>query len=255
MNKRQLRTAVLVGVIAAVAAIGIYMFSAVAQDRPHDPFTEGALPPTQVPPPPPTSLPAPPAAPAQALSHVQTETFDSLPTGWTAPATAAMPDQAGGWASEAGKLVAKQPDSGQQSFEDSLFLAPLATGTRATVSVQVYPQGNQVVGLAFRASKRGYYLFRVFRDGNNAPDHRQLQRYDAASGTYTTLASDTVGAGYQLGSWQDLRVALSGDLITCYFNNQQVFAVHDGTYADGQAGVYTLALGDVLFDNFTVALP
>jgi hypothetical protein len=39
---------------------------------------------------------------------------------------------------------------------------------------------------------------------------------------------------------------LNDDMITCYFNNQQVFAVHDGAYADDQAGVYTPALGDVL---------
>jgi len=239
-------------VIAAFAAIGIYMFSAVAQDRPHDPFTEGALPPAQVQPPP-TTVPA--AVPASALSNVQTESFDSLPSGWTAFDTAAMPDQKGSWASEAGKLVAKQPDSGQQSFEDSLFLAPLATGARANVAVQVYPQGNQVVGLVFRSSKSGYYLFRVFREGNNAPDRRQLQRYDASTGQYTTLASDTQGKGYELGKWQDLRVELEGDLIRCFFNDQKVFETHDGTFSAGQAGVYTLALGDVIFDNFSVAQP
>jgi hypothetical protein len=252
MNKRQLRTTLLVGVIAAFAAIGIYMFSAVAQDRPHDPFTEGALPPAQVQPPPTT---APAAAPSSALSNVQTESFDTQPAGWTSFDTAAMPDQKGSWASESGKLVAKQPDSGQQSFEDSIFLAPFATGARATVSVQVYPQGNQVVGLAFRSSKSGYYLFRVFRDGNNATDHRQLQRYDASTGQYTTLASDTQGKGYELGSWQDLRVELDGDLISCFFNNAKVFEARDAQLSAGQAGVYTLALGDVIFDNFSVAQP
>jgi len=252
MNKRQLRTALLVGVIAAFAAIGVYMFNAVAQDRPHDPFTEGALPPTQVPPPP-TTVPAP--APSTALSNVQTEGFDTLPSGWTSVELAAMPDQQGSWASEAGKLVAKAPDSGQQSFEGSIFLAPAATAARAKIGVQVYPQGNQVVGIVFRSTKNGYYLFRVFRDGNNAPERRQLQRYDAQTGEYTTLVGDTQGKGYQLGSWQDLRVETDGDLITCFFNNEKVFEVHDSTFTGGQAGVYTLALGDVVFDNFSVALP
>ncbi len=253
MNTRQLRTALFVGLIAAFAAIGIYMFNAVAQDRPHDPFTEGALPPTQVPPPPAT-IPAPAAAPSTALSNIQSESFDTLPSGWTSPDTAAMPDQKGGWASEAGKLVAKQPDSGQQSFDESIFLDPIATGARANVAVQVYPQGNQVVGIVFRSTKSGYYLFRVFRDGNNTPDHRQLQRYDASTGKYTTLIGDQ-GKGYALGSWQDLRVELNGDLITCFFQGEKVFEVHDSQFTSGQAGVYTLALGDVIFDNFTVALP
>jgi hypothetical protein len=252
MNKRQLRTVLLVGVIAAFAAIGIYMFNAVAQDRPHDPFTEGALPPAQVQPPP-TTIPA--AAPGAALSNIQSESFDTLPAGWTAADTDAMPDQKGSWASESGKLVAKEPDSGQQSFEDSIFLDPATIGARANVSVQVYPQGNQVVGIVFRSSKSGYYLFRVFREGNNAPERRQLQRYDAKTGRYTTLIGDTQGKGYELGSWQDLRVELDGDLITCFFQGEKVFEVHDSQFTSGQAGVYTLALGDVIFDNFTVALP
>jgi len=252
MNKRQLRTALFVGVIAAFAAIGIYMFNAVAQDRPHDPFTEGALPADQVQPPP-TTVPAP--APSTALSNVQTEGFDTQPAGWTSVEMAAMPDQKGSWASEAGKLVAKAPDSGQQSFEDSIFLAPIATAARANIAVQVYPQGNQVVGIVFRSSKSGYYLFRVFRDGNNAPERRQLQRYDAKTGLYTDLIGDKQGKGYELGRWQDLRVELDGDLITCFFDGEKVFEVHDSQYTSGQAGVYTLALGDVIFDNFAVALP
>jgi hypothetical protein len=48
---------------------------------------------------------------------------------------------------------------------------------------------------------------------------------------------------------------LNGDLITCYFEGQQVFEVHDKTYDSGKAGVYTIALGEVLFDNFTVLKP
>ena len=252
MNKRQLRTALVVGVIAAFAAIGIYMFNAVAQDRPHDPFTEGALPANQVQPPPATAVPA--AAPSTALSNIQTEGFDTLPAGWAADDKDVMVDQRGDWASESGKLVAKAPPSGQ-SFEGSVFLAPIASAARAKIAVQVYPQGNEVVGIVFRSTKNGYYLFRVMRDGNNAPERRQLQRYDAKTGLYTTLIGDTQGKGYELGRWQDLRVETDGDLITCFFDNQKVFEVHDAQYTDGQAGVYTLAQGDVIFDNFTVATP
>lgn len=252
MNKRQLSTALLVGVIAVFAAIGIYMFNAVAQDRPHDPFTEGALPADQVQQPP-TTVPAP--APGAALSNVQTEGFDTQPAGWTSLAMAAMPDQEGSWASEAGKLVAKEPDGGQQSFEGSIFLSPIATAARATIAVQVYPQGNQIVGVVFRSTKSGYYLFRVFRDGINTPDHRQLLRYDTQTGQYTKLIGDPQGKGYDLGRWQDLRVETDGDLITCFFNNEKVFEVHDAQFTGGQAGVFTIAMGDVIFDNFTVALP
>ena len=251
MNKRQLSTALLVGVIAAFAAIGIYMYNAVAQDRPHDPNTEGALPANQVQPPP-TTVPA--AAPSTALSNIQTEGFDTLPAGWAAADTDVMVDQKGDWASEAGKLAAKAPPSGQ-SFEGSVFLSPIATTARANIGVQVYPQGNEVVGIVFRSTKNGYYVFRVMRDGNNAPERRQLQSYDAKTGLFTTLIGDKQGKGYELGRWQDLRVETDGDLITCFFDNQKVFEVHDSQFTGGQAGVYALAQGDVLFDNFTVATP
>ena len=69
------------------------------------------------------------------------------------------------------------------------------TGARATIAVQVYPQGNQSVGLVFRSSKSGYYLFRVFRNGNNSPEQRQLLRYDANNGKYTKLIGDATGKG------------------------------------------------------------
>ena len=87
------------------------------------------------------------------------------------------------------------------------------------------------------------------------PDHRQLLRYDTNTGLYAKLASDTQGKGYDLGRWQDLRVETDGDLITCFFENEKVFEVHDSQFTGGQAGVFTIAMGDVIFDNFTVALP
>jgi hypothetical protein len=34
-----------------------------------------------------------------------------------------------------------------------------------------------------------------------------------------------------------------------------VFEARDSQYTAGQAGVFTLALGDMIFDNFTVATP
>ena len=40
-----------------------------------------------------------------------------------------------------------------------------------------------------------------------------------------------------------MHMELNGDLITCYFNNQQVFAAQGGAYANGQAGsIYKQAM-------------
>jgi hypothetical protein len=248
MNNRRVWITLLAIVVVAVAAGGYLLRGTTAQDRPHDPATEGEQPAAEV-----TSAPAPQAAPSQNVAL--NESFDTFPASWKQFDLAAMPDQKGEWAAEAGKLAARAPSSGTQSFEESMLLAPADTSGRAELSVQVYPQGNQVVGLVFRSTDKGYYLFRVFREGESAGVKRMLQRYDAATGQYTTLAEDSQGQGYELGRWQNMSVELDGDHIVAFFEGQKVFDVRDGELAGGEAGVYALALGEVLFDNFTVLKP
>jgi hypothetical protein len=249
MKNRQFRVILLFTLVAVAAIAGAFMLRAVAQNRPRDPAIEGPAPASQVETPQPTVTPAA----STGLRTVASENFDQAPAGWVAVNSGVMPDQQGEWLANSGKLEAKAPLS--ESFDDSIYLAPVDTSGIADISAQVYPQGNQVVGLAFRASDKGYYLFRVFRADANGKAKVMLQRYDARSGRYTSLAQNDQGQGYALGRWQTLLVKLNGDLITCYFEGQQVFEVHDKTYDSGKAGVYTIALGEVLFDNFTVLKP
>ena len=138
-------------------------------------------------------------------------------------------------------------------FAPVQYLAPRMLAGDGTISAQVFPQGNQVVGLVFRSTEAGQYLFLIHRDVPDAPVVAQLLRYETASGTFTTLGETTTGTGFQLGRWQELRVELNGATITAAFDGQQVFSVQDRTFTTGRAGVHTLALGEVLFDNFTIA--
>lgn len=249
MNRQRPLVMALILLAVTLAAGGAYMFRANAQGQAADPAIRGAQLAADV------ATPTPPPAPG-GLGRVQTYGFDAQPSGWRALDTADMPDGYGVWTTRAGKLAENMTVSGSGGFDNTMYLAPVDTAGRASVSAQVYPQGNQVVGLVFRASDQGYYLFRVFRgDGAEMPVRRQLQRYDAATGIYTTLAEDRQGRGYALGKWQELRVDLDGDAITCSFDGERVFQVRDGQLAGGQAGVYTLALGEVFFDNFAVAQP
>lgn len=254
MNKRQLRIGLLALIVVAFAAVGGYMLNATAQNRPYNSQTEGELPANQV-----ASAPSATAAPAAAPSAagmrvVVAESFDNLTTNnWKPLDHTDFADQKGGWASDAGKLAAKPSEN--ESFEDSMLLTPTDVAGRAEVSVLVYPQGNQVVGLVFRNSDKGYYLFRVFRDASKGTPHRQLQRYNGQTGGYTVIAEDKQGKGYDLDRWQDLSVILDGDHIICFFDGKQVFDVRDGTLASGTSGVYALSLGEVLFDNFTIKKP
>lgn len=198
-----------------------------------------------------TATPAPPS-----LRLVRNETFTNGITEWKEKSLLGRsPDEQGLWVAENGQLAQKGTPAGEPSFDETIMQIPVETAGVASIGVQVYPQGNQVVGMVFRSSDAGYYLFRVFRDGGTPPLRRELQRYDSKTGEYVSLAQDTKGKGYVDGIAQSLRVDLNGDLIQCFFQGEKVFEMRDATLTKGQAGVYTLALGDVQFDNFTFAQP
>lgn len=247
MNRRRTLWAGLAALaLVVVVTGGFYMLQAGAQDRPYNTDTQGPRPAGEV-------LQAPTPQPEAQLQVVRSDNFDTLPKDWRTLDSSVLPDMKGVWTTESGKLVSQAPVVGGD-FEETMFLAPVDTSGRARVSAQVFPQGNLVVGLAFRASDGGYYLFRVFR-GENTPIRRHLQRFDAQTGTYVSILEDREGSGYELGRWQELRVELDGDLITCYFDGEKVFETRDSTLTGGEAGVYTLNVGEVMFDQFAVAKP
>lgn len=248
-NRRRLVVGLGIVLLVGLFSGGLYFLRAGAENRPYDTAIQGPRPASQI------SAP-PTATPGSSAQVVRSDTFAQLPSDWKAVDRSPFPDKKGVWSTENGSLAAIAPAAGGD-YEDTLYLAPVNTSGKTSISVQVFPQGNLVVGLAFRATDQGYYLFRVFSNGgaDKPPIHRQLQRYDAQTGTYVTLAEDRTGRGYDLGRWQQLRVDLDGDLITASFDGEQVFQVRDSTFASGDAGVYTLNVGDVLFNQFVVTKP
>jgi len=240
---------VLAGLVAALVLGGIFMASAVAGRDTYDSAQQGPEPANQV-----ENAPEPRFA--RGTQVVRLERFEQKPADWQERNSAAFSDQYGVWAGQSGKLAQTGIELNDTGFDETMSVMPIDTSGTATVSTQVYPQGNQVVGLVFRESDAGYYLFRVFRGGEaDMPVRYQIQRYDTDSGLYTTLAEDRTSAGYDLGRWQELRVQLEGDQIIGSFDGRQVLTATDATYADGGAGVYTVTQGEVFFDNFAVVRP
>jgi hypothetical protein len=243
-QQRRLYTALAFVLVAAL--LGVLSFATLgAQQPPYDPRRDGPLPPEQI-------APAPEVKTTGRV--VRADKFDKLEKGWKKDDQTLSPDQMGKWEVAHGKLLQNKSAGADEQYYRTDFIAEVDTAGQASVAVQIYPQGNELAGLIFRSNRRGYYVFNVYRDDSGAPLRRALVRVEPGVGT-VTLAEDTQGAGYVMSRWQELRVQLDGDHIVTFFDGQQVFDVRDSTFAKGQAGVTTLAVGNMAFDNFTVEQP
>lgn len=197
--------------------------------------------------------PAPAASVPEGLQPLLVATFDEQPDDWQRINLTFLPGEEGLWVSEHGMLAQKgliQGGEAPVSRIPTLLLAPVTTGERSSIAVQVYPQDNQVIGLVFGASDTGFSLFRVSRSNG-----RMLQHYNLQTEEYTAFMDDPDGRGFEVHRWQELRIEQDGNVIQCFYDGEQVFEYRDARFIGGQPGVYTLAMGFVFFDNLTVAEP
>ncbi|NJL33587.1 MAG: hypothetical protein HC893_06635 [Chloroflexaceae bacterium] len=186
--------------------------------------------------------------------------MSSQPT-WEVEQRTYFPYEFGIWESTANKLAQSGSEEGQ-SLVETFLLAPPQVGTEAFIGTQIYPQGNQVIGILFGFTENGYYAYRVYRNAPHDPQRpgqlHLLEYYDATTMDYRVIAEKTTAdgiPGFETGSWQELRVSLSGDRIRTSFHGTDVFDVEETQLREGKVGLLTLAIGEVLFDNFTVAQP
>ncbi len=184
---------------------------------------------------------------------VAQERFDAQPATWTYRNRNIIPEYRINWDVQASKLVANTGAAGT-SLDQELYLAPTTVKGSYTVATQVYPQNSLVTGLAFEASDAGYYLFRVFAGNSDNPHRYTLQRYDPKTDQFELLVDRQDGDGFVYDQWQELRVEREGSKITCFVDGKVVLEAKDDVLTGGgQAGLYALNTGTVLFDNFTVA--
>jgi hypothetical protein len=118
------------------------------------------------------------------------------------------------------------------------------------VSVSAYNTGNDEIGLAFRAGKQGYYVFRILPDVSGTP-HYNLSRFDAATDNLTNIAQ-AQGPGFQTGRWYQISVKVKGAQIQTFVDGKAALEARDTTLTSGGVGVYGYAQGQLLFDNLVV---
>jgi hypothetical protein len=230
-NPRYLATSIVVLCVTVLLG-GFYLVSVGAEDREWDPHVDGPRPPSEIEDAPLIQLSA--QQPMAALSTFD-ESTESLEDWERIQHDIVLPEYYGVWEMDSGKLVQKGTVAGpaHDSFDQTIFLAPTELAEQSIISVQVFPQGNQVVGLVFGATDQGHYHYRVFRQSREETDqpavNHKLEYYNMQTDEYRVLAESDAFGGFILAEWQELRVELDGDVITCSFDGEQTIQVRPRT--------------------------
>lgn len=131
----------------------------------------------------------------------------------------------------------------------------LVTGDKTwadySIRAQAYSFGNSIMGVVGRVNDAGFYAFVVRPEGAEGGKTVSLQRYDAATDSYTLLAS-SADKGWTNKTWATLELRFEGKSIIASIDGIEVLRAEDESYAAGQAGVYGYAEGNLAFDNLII---
>lgn len=121
-----------------------------------------------------------------------------------------------------------------------------------TITAQVYDQYNGTAGLIVRRTGDSFYRFRTTSALYEASPRYALE---LVQGDKVTMIASAEGTGYPMREWVTLALKVSGSEITASMNGKTVLTATDATLASGQAGIYTLAMDEIFFDNVDVTQP
>ncbi|MCS6840890.1 MAG: DUF1080 domain-containing protein [Roseiflexaceae bacterium] len=212
-------------------------------------------------PPTPTVPPAPPAradvAAPQAGVTLATASFDGTNAldGWQIIDLEDVPaERRSLWVVVDGRLRQDRtvPPLRDPSIHETAALTGEADWSDYTISASFYDQDNANVGLIARYQNGSYYRYRIIRNGYEDRPKHVIEL--VSEGTVTTLAS-LDAPGYEPRRWNTIMFSVSGDQLRAFFNGQMTIETRDGQLASGAAGLYTRAIGGMLFDNVTITSP
>lgn len=206
--------------------------------------------------PPTPTVPAPPAdtlKPSGARLLGDSFTSEAALSRWEFVDQAEIPADKANWLIENGQLV--QDRTGQDK-------APNTSPTMAftgdpqwsdyTVSVKVYDENNATFGLVARRQGDSFYRFRMNAD--SYPDTPKVVLEKVVNGVATPLVTSD-GPGYTQHQWHTASLTVRGATIQATVDGKVMAEATDSTLSSGQAGLYTLELGYIRFDDVTVAAP
>ena len=121
-----------------------------------------------------------------------------------------------------------------------------------TLRAAAYPEGNMELGLVVRRQDNRFYRLRLLNDATETSAKLLLEK--VVDGQATVLASQA-GPGYQLYRWYNLRLSVVGSQLSAQVDDRPQLTASDASLTQGQAGLYSLAIGQLGFDNVTVTTP
>ncbi len=160
---------------------------------------------------------------------------------------------AGSWKVRADATAPSRPHVLAQLAKNSheTFNVALVTGSKyrdLDISVKMRAIGGRMEqggGIVWRAKDpRNYYVVRY------NPLESNFRLYKIVNNTSVRLASTEI---MNVPGWHTLRVVVTGNHITCFFDGTKYIDRNDGTYSDaGLIGLWTRADAQTYFDDLTV---
>lgn len=210
----------------------------------------------------PTIGPNPEAAASLQGTSLAASSFDDAAAlaGWElVDFSFVLDDSRSNWGVAEGRL--EQQNTGRTSspsIQETAALTGSAEWTDYTVQTSFYDQANGTAGLVARysgenAQTASYYRYRILKNEYEATPKQVLEK--VVGGVATPLV-ELKEPGFTPREWHVVALSVVGNRLTVTLDGVVVAEAEDASpLAAGKAGVYTRAMGGILFDDFAVTAP
>lgn len=218
------------------------------------------------PPPPPTPTVAPLPSSSHGLAGMHdsgtvlfADSFDAsegrLSPAWEIVDVAfVLPEDRASWIVRDGRLTQNGTagPTGDPRPHETLAVTGDAGWTDYTISAWFYDQSNAATGLVARRQGSSFYRFMIIANDYPVTPRVILER--VTDGKATVLASRDM-PGYDRLRWYRISMTVNGSRVSAAIDGATVLEANDSTFASGQAGLFTYALGGMLFDDVRITSP
>jgi hypothetical protein len=170
-----------------------------------------------------------------------------------------LADSRSGWTVAEGRLAQDYAGLAKDaSIQETAALSGSTSWTDYTVEVSFYDQFNGTAGLMARYSgadptTASYYRVRMLKDTFEASPKLVLEK--VVQGAPQSLV-EIKGPGFSERVWHRLSLTVQGGALTAKLDGVVVAEATDSApLAAGRAGIYTRAVGGIVFDDFLVTAP
>lgn len=164
-----------------------------------------------------------------------------------------LPEMRSLWKIEDGHLVQdRTANAGNPSPQGTLAVTGAASWTDYTITAKVYDLSNATFGLVARRDGDSFYRYRLVANDFEATPKQVIEK--VIDGEATILA-EIEAPGYEQRQWHTISLSVVGSTIQASLDGKLVAEATDDTLTSGQAGLSTVALGGIFFDDVRITAP